>query len=206
MWQLIMAILDNLNDDEYDEYYELVKTCHEVIERVKQNDALYSLIYSNQPISGAIEKYDSEKTQFEVGNNYMCVYIEGHPAIIHHYFTVIKTIDNNYYLNSSYNSDYVCVPQYTTVLTLNELARFAKALNNDEKYVGQFVEKFFLAGNVRTYYSEDYCEEMPLLKFKKMEPNEGNKKAIEVITRNKMRCGIISEYGSLIRLCCEVHC
>lgn len=199
MWQLIFAILTNLPEEP--EYYDLIKICHEVIERVKQNDVLYSLIYSNEPLSGEIENYDADRTSFELGNNYMCIYIDGCPSTILHYFTVIKTIDNNYYLNSAYKSDYVCVPQYTTVLKLNELNRFVEALNSDEKYTEQFFKKFFLEGNLSAYSDE--------LKFVHINADEGNEKEIAVYTenkyRNRLRCGIITKYNTLIQLCISAY-
>jgi hypothetical protein len=194
IWQLIVAILDNLSDDEH-EYYELVKICSDVIDQVKRNNVLQSLIYLNHPIPSEIKKHD-DTAQLELGNNYMCVYVED--TMIFHYFTVIKTIDNKYYLNSSYKSDYVCVPQYTTALKLDELTRFANALINfDDKYTSKFIKKFFLKGNMSTYSEEQ--------KFKHIKPDEGNEREIAVYTnnecKNRIRCGIITKYTDHIKLC-----
>ncbi len=219
MWQLILAILDNLESNGHgikelitagygtDEYNALIANISVVLDNIQDNRILNSLIYLNQFVRGAIENYDPESMSLELGNNYMCVYIEGVSRSILHYFTVIQTATGEYYLNSSYGSDYVCVNQYTTPLVPDEFIRFVRAINypnTDEEYISEFFNKYFLSGNIGTYYSKDDYEEDPSLRFAKMEPSEGNEKEAEVVTKNiyrsRIRCGIMPGYNRLVGL------
>jgi len=183
MWQLILAISDNLNTRGLHlKYYQIISMISEIIERVKLNPILNSLIYLNNT-SGVVKKYEVDRTHFKLGNNYMCIYIEGLEYSILHYFTIIYTKNGDYYLNSSYASEYVCVPQYTSLITIEQLNRFVGALYTDEEYVSEFFHKYFLKGNIFK----------PSLKVKE----------IEFITRNIYRdnicCGIIPDYDALIK-------
>jgi hypothetical protein len=219
MWQLILAILDNLESSGYgikelitsgygtDEYTALIANISVVLDNIRGNRVLNSLIYLNQNIRGSIETFDPERMTLDLGNNYMCMYIDGVANSILHYFTIIHTVDGEYYLNSSYGSDYVCVNQYTTLLSPDEFIRFIRAINypnTDEEYIVEFFNKFFLAGNTGRYYSRDDYEEDPSLRFAMMAPSEGNKKEAEVVTeniyRNRIRCGIMPGYNRLIGL------
>ena len=164
---------------------------------IHHNDVLNQLIYLNQPLTSEIELCYSA-TQLKPGNTYMCIYIDHVQMSIIHYFTVI----NGMYLNSSYCSDYVCVPQYTTRLVRSEFVRFVNALNtpgNDENYIGEFYKKYFLSGNLGV--ACDYDGD-PSLRFKKWSPNEGNVREIACITQNmyrsKIRCGIMINYEELV--------
>jgi len=221
MWQLILAILDNLDEycvQNYDgygvkeiitsgyNYYDLLTNINSILENIKSNPLLNALIYLNQPVDGYVENYDPHTTALQYGNNYMCIYIEGLDNSILHYFTVIRTPEEEYYLNSSYGSDYVCVNQYTTLMEPNEFIRFIDALNNhktDERYIEDFFNKFFLANNVGKFYTKDDWSEDFKKRFKKMLPVEGNKKEIDVVAMNlyrkQIKCGVINNYKELIR-------
>jgi hypothetical protein len=227
MWQLILAILDNLDEycvktygygvkdiitrgygsREYGsrEYYDLLININFILEKIKRNPLLNSLIYLNQPVDGYVENYDPRTTELQYGNNYMCIYIDRVDNSILHYFTVIRTPEEEYYLNSSYGSDYVCVNQYTTLMEPNEFIRFIDALNNhetDERYIEDFFNKFFLANNVGKFYTKDDWSEDFKKRFKKMLPVEGNKKEVDVLAMNlyrtQIKCGIINNYKELI--------
>jgi hypothetical protein len=220
MWQLILCILDQLQRKGYYgvkeliagqesaenmEYYNMVYNVSLVLHNISMNPTLNDLIYSNDTFNNEIKEYDPETIPLINGHNYMCIYIEGVRNSILHYFTIIQKTDGKQYLNSSYGSDYVCVPQYTTELGVDELNRFISALNNpntDEDYIGEFYQKFFLAGNIGVYYSKDDYENNPSLRFAKIAPDEGNLREIEVVTKNfyrsSIRCGIIPNYGELV--------
>ena len=225
MWQLIMCILDQLElhgysvkeliaghslglsetDEHMSKYNNMVEQISSVLDNVPKNRLLNALIYSNQTVPGAIEMYDPETMPLANGNNYMCIYIDGMSNSILHYFTIIKTVDEKYYMNSSYGSDYVCVNQYTTFLPPDEFIRFVTGLNNpdtDEDYIGEFYQKYFLAGNIGVSYSEDDYENDPSLRFADIAPNEGNLREIAVVTQNayraNIRCGIMPGYGELV--------
>lgn len=225
MWQLIMCILDQLELHGYGvkelidahslrlsesaknmrEYNMMVSKISRVLDNIPKNPLLNALIYANQTVPGAIEMYDPETMPLANGNNYMCIYIDGVSNSILHYFTIIQTADEKYYLNSSYGSDYVCVNQYTTFLPPDEFIRFVAGLNNpdtDEDYIGEFYQKYFLAGNIGVSYSEDDYENDPSLRFADIAPNEGNLREIGVVTQNayraNIRCGIMPGYGELV--------
>jgi len=226
LWQLILAILDQLKDIKgYDvktliqghslslsetdktlkQYNAMVAKISTVLDNIRRNPTLDLLIYSNQIVPGEIVMYDPRKMKLQNGKNYLCIYIEGAAHSILHYFTIIQTTDGKQYLNSSYGSDYVCVSQYTTELVADELNRFISALNNpdtDEDYISEFYKKYFLKGNIGVSYSEDDYENNPSLRFAKIVPDEGNLREIASVTenqfRNKIRCGIMPNYGGLV--------
>ena len=219
MWQLILCILDQLQRKGYygvkeliagqaknmEEYHKMVYNVSLVLHNISMNPTLNDLIYSNDAVNNEIKEYDPETIPLINGHNYMCIYIQGVRNSILHYFTIIQTTDGKQYLNSSYGSDYVCVPQYTTELGVGELNTFILALNNPntkEDYIGEFYQKFFLAGNIGVYYSKDDYENNPSLRFAKIAPDEGNLREIKVVTENfyrsRIRCGIIPNYGELV--------
>jgi len=185
MWQLILCILDHLTVSEkrfiyYNhgtkEYYEMISKISGVLDMIKADYTLNSLIYMNDVIDGEVINYDPDAIPLKMGNNYMCIYIEGVSYSILHYFTVIKLSEEECYLNSSYASDYVRINQYTTRLDMNEFNRFARL-----KGIRKFFLKYFLDGGL---------------------PVEGIEKEIRVFTenryKNKIRCGIMPNYGSMI--------
>lgn len=210
MWQLILAVLnDTMLEVSYgsQEYYDIIAGTQIVFDHIKhdsENSVMYSLIYLNQNMNDAIVAYDLNSTLLNVGNNYLCIYLDNE---ILHYFTVIKTVNNEYYLNSAYASDYVCVPQYTSLIQLKELNRFVSALCDLDTYVSEFFRKFFLKGNIGVRYSKDVYEMDSSLRYKSITPEQGIQKEIEVITKNmyrdRMRCGIIVDYERLV-LGCDV--
>lgn len=224
-WQLIFCILDQLerhgyaikdliaghslnlfeSDEDMMRYNSMVANASEIMDIALKNPFLNALISLNQSIHGFVEEYDPNTMPLNIGNNYMCIYIEGVNSSIVHFFTLIRYDDDTYYLNSSYVSDYVCVKQYTTQVSGDEFMRFVDALNNpdvDENYIGEFYKKFFLKGNIGMYYSKDDYENDPLLRFAKIQPDEGDLKEMEVVTknvyRNRIRLGIMPKYGELV--------
>jgi hypothetical protein len=223
MWQLILAILDNLDEfciQKYgrgvkeiitsgygsNEYYDLLTNINFILENIKSNSLLNSLIYLNQYIDGSIINYDPETMPLQLGKNYMCIYIESVNNSILHYFNVIQTLEGEYYMNSSYGSEYVCVNQYTTPLSPHEFISFINALNNpdtDEEYIEHFFNTFFLAKNIGTFYTKDDYEGDRKKRFEMLVPLQGNKNETNVVTmnryRNQIRCGIIPNYGELVK-------
>ena len=87
-------------------------------------------------------------------------------GMIIHFFTLIRHGDQ-WYLNSSYGSDYVKVPQYTTPLDLNEFQLFLDFINNggtntpSDEFSKLFI-KFFLENQKEWYLekmdAEDICD------------------------------------------------
>ena len=226
MWQMIMCILDLLTNNGYPvkelilghslklsetdkhmkEYNKMITHISNIIDRIKENDVLRMLIYNNQYDPSIVERYDPDTMPMELGNNYMCIYIDGKQHSISHYFTVIQPEYGRFYLNSSYGSDYVCSNQYTTELTVGEFSDFIRALDNpgeNEEYIGEFYNKFFLKTNVGVYVSKENWENEPALRGTKIGADEGNLREIGYITGNTERsmihCGIIPKYQELIQ-------
>lgn len=153
-------------------------------------------------------------------NTYCCIYgINKKTGIIQkngvvHYFTLINDKMGNYYITSSYGSDNVRIPYQTEKLeSLNEfiifcrclyLAPYAKndhELNEYNKCIIIFMNKYFLKGGIKKRWSEDWIDEYPNLRHKWIEPSEGIVKEAKYITQNTMMnfdIAIISNYQTLI--------
>lgn len=243
MWQLILIILDNLdtylinngkkrvietivNNYASAEYYLLIDIISKIIDKIKfasdnTTSTLKTIIYDNTSVVGAIKNYrDSVSTQLNYGKNYLCVYAEGIPRSIYHFFTIIRTGENEYHLNSSYGSDFVCVNQYTTPLDIGEFDEFINAVTpisieevGPDEYeqimmeknniIIKFFQKFFLVDNIGKYYGKDDYSEDPKLKFAFIHPDEGNLKEVGIVINNEyrsnIRCGNIVVYEPYIK-------
>lgn len=124
---------------------------------------------------------------------------------ISHYFTFIilkNDVDNSYhyYINSSYGSDNICVPQYTTELSITDLILFFYVFNNIENNYESFYELFtiyFGKGGIEMPYSEEDIDENPKLKFSSILPNIGLDAEIKIINVNS-KIGIIHNYQNNI--------
>ena len=125
-----------------------------------KNTNFYKVIYNNNPISDALLQIDNidELPLTDIEYTYgdcqvfsLCIYPDlQQNGTICHFFTLI-TKDNRYYINSSYGSDYVCIPQYTTEISRDEFNQFCLAVSNisDETNKSIFVDffnKYFLKG------------------------------------------------------------
>lgn len=230
MWQLIFSLLDNLqkrglpikelidghslglseNEEHLRNYNLMISNISSLIDSITSDETsdLYRIIYQNDSSVSGISELSSD--MLEYGNNYLCIYnttkgfMEYFDNILH-FFTIIRTEDNKYFLNSSYSSDYVCVNQYTTPIEINEIERFLNALNNpntDESYIGEFYMKFFLKDNKAVAYSKDDYEDDSSKRFTMIQPDEGALREINVITQNLNRryikCGVMTNYDTHI--------
>ena len=239
LWQLILSILDQLEQKEYNvkeaigahydlmmrhEFNDEVNARYEAVaDKVRTiihsiiyadpatnpNPELYGLIALNNP--DYVNNFNPSTMGLNLGLNHLCIYIEKIPEVtethhsILHYFSIYKVSDDEYYLNSSYGSDYVCVPQYTTPLDVDEFVRFVNALNNektDDDFIEYFFVKYFLTHNIGVRYSEDDIENDRRLYNKWIMPDEGNTREVNVIRDNKYRsritCGIMPNYGEWV--------
>ena len=153
-------------------------------------------------------------------NTYCCIYgINKKTGVIQengvvHYFTLINDKMGNYYITSSYGSDKVCVPYQTEKLeSLDEFIIFCRCLylaplsNNEfelneyNKCIIIFMNKYFLKGGIKKRWSEDWVDEYPNLRHKWIEPLEGIIKEAKYITQNTIMnfdIAIISNYQTLI--------
>lgn len=195
------------SDRDIKNYNSLINTVSKILDKLRMDEKsdIYNLIYNNNSNIKGLVLFDPATMDLKYGNNYLCIYnrnfdIFGGLFGVLHYFTVIRDISNNYYLNSSYSSNYVCVNQYTTPLAMSEFIEFIQTLNNpsgNDSVIEQFFTKYFLQGNISI--PDDY-EGDRTKRFAMIDPDEGVAREIKVITQNKYRkditCGLITFYDN----------
>jgi hypothetical protein len=121
---------------------------------------LYNVVYNNNPLINVILPIDNINNLPLLDAEYifndshifsLCIYPEiQQKRTIGHYFTLIVKNDK-YYINSSYGSEYVCIPQYTTEINAYEFNKFCISISNlnDDTNKNNFIDffqKFFLKG------------------------------------------------------------
>jgi hypothetical protein len=120
-----------------------------------------------------------------------------------HYFTLIIQKNNNsftYYINSAYGSDNVCIPQYTTDISFDELNLFFNVFNNIGNNQDSFYylfSKYFGKGGLSQNYSQEQIEENKKLQFSSIEPSVGLEQEISMFSVNS-KVGIIHNYQEYI--------
>jgi hypothetical protein len=136
----------------------------------------------------------------------MCVYLNSDDVsigTIFHYFTIIYA-NGQYFLNSSYGSDYVSIPQYTTPLSEEDFNKLCEIINGitDIEFFKYFFNKYFLQNGLTIPYSEDDIENDPYLRYQMIFPSEGREKELAVYTENMYKdvisIGLIKEYNNYI--------
>lgn len=239
VWQLIFCVLDNLqnrgyginemiecyvggyfsegNDDFVNKYYYIVELLGYIYNYASEHEILNQVVYLNQPLPDVVLEFNGDIKSLPLGNNYMCIYTKGLANSINHYFNIIKVSNDEYYLNSSYGSDWVCVPPYTTRITPFEFSEFLAALNvnNDENniIITNFYNKFFLTGNLGRYVDEDTVEAYPERWSETIQSDQGNMGQIQEIIESPNRInyaiGVIPNYcdyvGELITNVIPMH-
>ena len=161
---------------------------------------LHRLIFFNQPIN--ITKVNTiielQYNHLDLQNYYMCIYNpKGH---IIHFFTIIRFKDI-FYLNSSYGSDVICVPQYTQLLVLEEFNNFCIELPIKSPNFINFYTKYFLKYNLPKRYNNNTIEDIdPSLKSKWISSTEGITKEISILveSENVYYVGLINNYDEYI--------
>jgi hypothetical protein len=164
---------------------------------------LHKIIINNMPIN--IDDIESINYLPNNGMNtqmyYMCIYNpEVEIGSILHFFTIIR-YNKYYFLNSSYGSDYVCVPQTTEELDISEFNEFCNDLISKNDRLVRFVTKYFLKGNLRRRYNNNTIEEIdPSLKSKWISPEEGIEKETSVIMSpySNLSVGLIQDYENMV--------
>ncbi len=229
VWQFIFCILDNLqnrgyginemikchaggyysegNDDFNHKYNYIIELMIYIYKYAYHNSenhkTLYELVFQNQPIKGIVTEYNNDLSDLPLGNNYMCIYINGMASSIIHYFNIIKVSEEEYYLTSSYGSDFVCVPPYTTPINQYEFKRFLDAMTVDNDLnnmvVANFYGKFFLEKNVgKDILDEDTIEAFPEKRWAKIGVDEGTMEQIKEMigseNRGNYRIGLMPRY------------
>lgn len=161
-------------------YYRLVKICKKIIRTItsKNNHRFYDFFYNSVPNDLVIEYTDA--TQIVEGINYLCIYDydrNKNEYIISHYFLIIKR-GEQYYLSSSYGSDFVCVPYSTSILNISDFLSFVEALrgisqpiSNEEKaahwaIIHRFYNTYFLKGNIPIRIEQELINNNPSISQK----------------------------------------
>jgi len=159
-------------------YHRLVKICKKIIRTItsKNNHRFYDFFYNSVPNDLVIEYTDA--TQIVEGINYLCIYDydrNKNEYIISHYFIIIKR-GEQYYLSSSYGSDFVCVPYSTSILNISDFLSFVEALHsvntraNEEKaawaIIYHFYNTYFLKGNIPIRIEQELRENNPSISQK----------------------------------------
>jgi len=107
----------------------------------------------------------------------MCIYSNN----IIHFFTIF-VIDDKYYINSSYSSEFVCVPQYTIRLNKSEFNSFCIGLpQKNTQIIKFFFKKYFLKNNLKIRYDENNLNNNPSLRSKWIAPSKGIYNEIDLI-------------------------
>ena len=191
-WQLVIGVLFTLqrqggynlvtileeSEETNPSYNTLVDRCKDIIVNItsENNHDFYDFFFNHDPNS-LVEEY-TDATQIIEGINYFCIYdtIENE-YIISHYFMIIKR-GEQYYLSSSYGSDFVCVPYSTSILNISDFLTFVEALrgisqpiSNEEKaahwtIIQHLYNTYFLKGNLPVRINQDLRENNPSISQK----------------------------------------
>ena len=132
----------------------------------------------------------------DIINYCLCIYnTEG----ISHFFTIIYH-EGKYYLNSSYGTDNICIPQYTTELNIDEFNYFIFSLNNLKDDTNNnfeiFFNKYFGKNGLSVEYSEEALESNPKKKHSVISTDEGLAKEISNFLSSEgiYHVGLIKNY------------
>lgn len=159
---------------------------------------LYSLVGLNSPMVTPPMKtiYSMEDLPMVPYVLYpLCLYVnkpvsdlQSAIGMIAHFFTVFRD-ETHYYLNSSYGSDYVCIPQQTVTFLPADFTALCALLGKepvnrteqDTAILTQLLSAFFLKGGMRKRVNSDTVEEYPALLPEWIMPDQGRKKEMEQI-------------------------
>ena len=220
-WQLMYMILyeyvninpikpiDFCNPEYNSELLFLSKIYNKIL---KDKSALYRVVVDNELIPSGLDveiihinDISDIPNNSDQTNYCMCIYTDD-PFIqstrkigqILHYFTIIK--ENGYWINSSYGSNYVCIPQYTTKLIIEEFNDFCKNIQ-EKSNISEFMIKYFLSGGIEKPYNENNIEGNSKLKFKMLLPDEGQQKELNYYLNNSatFKVGWIKNYEKEVR-------
>ena len=218
LWQfkyMLMVVFNKLNNNmitnDVNSLIEdpsiFIKICNlmdSFLSDFNKDNILYQIIVYNRnlniyPIHDLIELENDEN---EIQNYCMCLYNPGIDiSSIIHFFTIIRK-KNTYYINSSYGSDNVCVPQYTKRLNKAEFNNFCEDLPNKDVSINNFYHKYFLEGNLKMRYNDNTIENVdPSLKNKWIDPNNGINKEIQFLLQSSsiFNVGLILNYEDHLR-------
>lgn len=169
---------------------------------------LYNIVVKNMNIEGQISPVNNISDLIGANNFCLCVYKphEFGSGSIDHYFTVF-IFDGKYYLNSSYGSELICAPQYTTVLNVDEFNEFCEKIEtistDDASFTAyaNFFRTYFGHGAIRIKYDPNYIDIDVLSRFKWKSPEEQVEDEIKTIKQNRSlrKIGLIKNYERFLK-------
>lgn len=225
VWQLQYYILylifdidiSKLNDKKF--IYDLCEKYYEILDL--NCGPLYQFIALNNLNGFGIDyktyiyckKNKLELINNDLVNNALCIYGINkntgkiyYDSPVYHYFTLIKN-ENEYYITSSYSSDYICIPyQITKLNNLDEFYYFCECINDltniqKKEYFIAFMKIYFLNGGIKTRYDEDTVDEYPKRKPLWILPEDGIRKELQFFLTNEIvsfDIACITNYSELI--------
>ena len=169
-----------------------------------------NLTEETKPYITPLYSLPEEMLQRELGDHIcLCVYnISTSEGSIDHFFNIYY-FNGEYYLNSAYGGDIICIPQYTTLLNLDDLNQLCyriQDLSNEENFnfFSAFYDKYFL-NNTKykaLYLSKNAIDENPQLSIKfpdTLSPEKSKRVLIDEYKNNtNMRIGWIKDYNELL--------
>ena len=211
VWQLNYCIISYFYKIYNNQIFNNLNVINKICECIKifllssdtESSVLHQIIFYNRPINlTQINSFDDILMLRDYSSTqayFMCIYNENIDlGSILHFFTIIRKNDI-YFINSSYGSDYVCVPQYTTILNVQEFNKFCYDLTNKTSEIPNFFEKYFLKGNLKKRYNSDTIEYNQSLKSSWISPSSGKKKEIEILySKYSYKIGLINNYNELV--------
>ena len=223
LWQLqycIFTIIYSKNPKLIDDPKFLLNLCPFYLNFYQRESLLFSFIAKNElpnPSNRLNALYYRENpTEFKEyinsnDNTYLCIYgIDKKSGRIFttgivHYFTIIKSETEDFYITSSYGSEQVKVPYTIEKLEALEefltFCEFLKDSKNNEDFITAFMMKYFLSNALEIRYSEEAVEFNKSLRFKIIPPFVGEKREINYILLNTLMnfdVAIITNYREIV--------
>lgn len=188
----ICNIIDNVLNDKNSSLHDLI-----VLNKAKNIQPIYSI--------------NQLKIKSKYENFCLCIYNPSNMIILH-YFTIIYK-HPKFYITSSYGSDYVCVPQHTQELNIEEFEEFCLGIIDNNEIRINFFEKYFLFGNLKKRYNNNTIENInPRLKSKWIQKKEGVAKELENVFNPKSinisriyQIGFLYDYNESIEELIDLH-
>lgn len=210
----ILSKGNSLNNQEYSKLSNLVKKIYNYIIYNKSSD-FYQFFYNND--GNTLVNLFTTISELQEGINYLCLYDknkESQNKHISHYFTILR-MKGQYYLTSSYGSEFVCVPSNTIKLDILELENLIKALNNINdnmtnteslSIIKSFYDTYFFQGNIPISISDDLMNEYgSFLNYLKIGSKLTKGPSIEFnyihknVSKNTYHIGIIPKYETEVK-------
>lgn len=184
-WQLVIGILFVLqrrvdyklvtilktSEETNPSYHRLVTICKKIIRDMTPRKSLFYDFFYENIVNDLVLPF-TDVNQIGDGIHYLCIYdTYNNKSMISHYFTIIKR-GEQYYLSSSYGSDFVCIPYSTSILNISDFLSFVEALHsvnqstsNEEKaawaIIHHFYNTYFLKGNIPVRIEQELRENNP---------------------------------------------